>query len=347
MPSRVGSKWTGRVMVDGRKHSKRGFPTKTAAKEWEAETRKDQRNQQSFPRLETSESLIELSVKYLIYAERFSRNTVDEKKYLCRRLLSSWGRHIPITDISTEMIQDFLDQRARFSTNASNKDRKNMLAMFNYAGRILGINHNPVTVTQARAHDVATQYTPPEIDVLKLLAVARPDEQIFLTCYLSTGARRSEIFRLKWDDVNFEGGSIRLGTRKTRDGSMKYRTLPMNSRLNETLKRWYRDRPNKESPYVFVFEKIGQPFIYRRKFLKGLCKRAGIRELGFHALRRYVASILSDKHKVSSKAIQIVLGHESQSTTERYLQKIHTGMAEVMEFLSESATNECYKKGLE
>ena len=95
---------------------------------------------------------------------------------------------------------------------------------------------------------------------------------------------------------------------------------------------------------MFVFDKTGKPYIYRRKFLKGLCKRAGIREFGFHALRRYVASILSDKHKVSSKAIQMVLGHESQATTEKYLQRIHTGMAEVMEYLSEPATKNATKQ---
>ena len=175
-----------------------------------------------------------------------------------------------------------------------------------------------------------------------MLAVASPDEQIFLTCYLSTGARRAEIFRLTWDDVNFNARTLRLGTKKSRDGSMKYRTLSMNSRLYETLQRQYKIR-DKKSPYVFTFEKTGQPYKYRQKLMKGLCKRAGIRQFGFHALRRYVASILSDKHKVSSKAIQNVLGHESQSTTEKYLQKIHTGMAEVMELLGDAATNDATK----
>jgi integrase len=35
---------------------------------------------------------------------------------------------------------------------------------------------------------------------------------------------------------------------------------------------------------------------YRNHFMKGLCKRAGIKPFGFHALRRYVASVLADTH---------------------------------------------------
>ncbi|UCG07495.1 MAG: hypothetical protein JSV83_02240, partial [Desulfobacterales bacterium] len=40
------------------------------------------------------------------------------------------------------------------------------------------------------------------------------------------------------------------------------------------------------------------------------------------------ASILDDKHKVSKKAIQRLLRHKKESTTERYLQMIHSDMAD-------------------
>jgi len=282
--------------------------------------------------------LIEACVKYLKYSERYSKKTIQKKKYICKRILESWGKDTDLLDITPEKVQAFLDARARTKSNhASNEDRKNMLTMFNYVMRILGINHNPVAITQSRSHDVASQYTPPEVDVLRLIAAASPDEKAFLTCYLSTGARRSEIFRLTWDDINFEAGTIRLGTRKTRDGSMKYRILPMNTTLADALSRRYKSR-DKKVLHIFT-SKAGKPYTTRRRFMPGLCDRAGVRPFGFHALRRYVASILSDKHKVSSKAIQQVLGHQSQATTERYLQKIHTGMAEVMNLLDDPLQN--------
>ena len=71
---------------------------------------------------------------------------------------------------------------------------------------------------------------------------------------------------------------------------------------------------------VFVCDRpqhYGKPFTSRRRFIKGTCKRAGVKEFGFHALRRYVASVLADTHKVSAKTIQRILRHKNLSTTEK------------------------------
>ncbi len=41
-----------------------------------------------------------------------------------------------------------------------------------------------------------------------------------------------------------------------------------------------------------------KPYTTHRRFIPGLCKRAGIKSFGFHALRRYVASILREKDQI-------------------------------------------------
>jgi integrase len=68
--------------------------------------------------------------------------------------------------------------------------------------------------------------------------------------------------------------------------------------------------------------------------MKGLCKRAGVVPFEFHALRRYVASVLADTHKVSAKRIQRILRHKSVTTTERYIQNINQDLAGTMNLLS-------------
>jgi hypothetical protein len=112
------------------------------------------------------------------------------------------------------------------------------------------------------------------------------------------------------DDINFEKKEVRLGTRKTKDGSMEYDWLPMSDDLYRDLISFWKDRQFKESPYVFVCSqpglRYGQPFLVRRKFLKGLCARAGVKPFGFHALRRYVAYTPADTHKGSAKTIQCI-----------------------------------------
>ncbi|MCP4105875.1 MAG: tyrosine-type recombinase/integrase [Desulfobacteraceae bacterium] len=187
------------------------------------------------------------------------------------------------------------------------------------------------------------QYTPPTDDILKELAAATKDESVFLDCYLQTGARRSEVFRWTWtEDINFEKREYRLGTRKTKDGSMEYEWFPMSDDLYKSLCWHWENRKFKKSPYVFTDDHPGQnhgkPYKCRRRFLKGLCKRAGVRPFGFHALRRYVASILADKHGVSAKTIQRILRHKSVSTTERYIQNINNDLKGTLNLLSEKNT---------
>jgi integrase len=95
----------------------------------------------------------------------------------------------------------------------------------------------------------------------------------------------------------------------------------------------------KESPHVWVIEEgrfAGQKYTFRHKFLKGLAKRAGVRAFGFHSLRRYVATYLSDKEKIATKTIQKILGHTSEATTERYLYNAHKDLEAVMELLGKS-----------
>lgn len=230
------------------------------------------------------------------------------------------------------------DQKENRSANASNKDRKNLKAMWKKA-RIYGVQYNPFDETEKFSHDRVPPYTPPIEDVLRLLAVTTRPEKNFLDCYIQTGARRSEIYRLLWTDVDFKRKTIRLGSRKTKDGSMKYRTLDLSEDLYKTLWWHWENRKFKRSPYVFVDDQkgphYGKPYKERRRFMAGLCKRAEVKQFGFHALRRFVASVLDSKN-VPLKQIQLILGHSKPTTTDLYLSDIRKGQDLYMDKISEA-----------
>lgn len=284
---------------------------------------------------------LNLSNEYLDVSKlRFTPKVYQEKRSLCQRFAKYLKRNRSVAEIQTKDINRYLMIQARNrSANAANKDRKNLMAMFNWLVKTHGLESNPVMLTDRFAHDREPQYTPPTEDVLRVLAVTTREERVFLDCYLQTGARRSEIFRLTWDDVNFQKREIRLGTRKTRDGSMEYEWLPMSSELYESLWWWWNNRTFKDKPWVFVCDRAGEhygkPYKYRQWFMSGLCTRADVKPFGFHALRRYVASYLADTKKVSAKTIQRVLRHKNISTTERYIHNINNDLEVVMEMLSE------------
>ncbi|MBW1778729.1 MAG: hypothetical protein JRJ54_14220 [Deltaproteobacteria bacterium] len=64
-----------------------------------------------------------------------------------------------------------------------------------------------------------------------------------------------------------------------------------------------------------------------------------MKPFGFHALRRHVASILADRHTVSSKTVQRFLRHKSVYTTELYIQNINMDLRSVASLLNESTLN--------
>jgi integrase len=68
--------------------------------------------------------------------------------------------------------------------------------------------------------------------------------------------------------------------------------------------------------------------------MNGLCKRAGVRSFGFHALMRYVASLLADTYKVSAKTIQRIMRHKNVSTTERHIRNINRDLTATMNLLA-------------
>lgn len=300
MPYKDRGKWRGIVKMNGKRYSD-SFPTKKEAINWEKEFR-----QKFLDHANCSINFSDFSDHYIEFAKaRFVKRTLTEKIKIKREFLKFLGADLKVDQITPRHIQDFLLKQAKLkSPYSSNRDRKNLLAMWNWGVKILDLPSNPVAKTFKLPHDRKPQYVPPEQDVIRLMAAANRKERAFLDCYLCTGARRSEIFRLKWEDVNFEKREIRLYTRKTKDGSMEGENLPMNDQLCDSLKWCWENRKFKESPYVWVNEdkpNEGEPFTQRNRFMRGLCKRAGIKRFNFHSLRRYVASVLADTHKISAK----------------------------------------------
>ena len=60
------------------------------------------------------------------------------------------------------------------------------------------------------------------------------------------------------------------------------------------------------------------PYDERKKIMKTLCKKAGVKYFRHHALRHCGASLL-DQGNIPIGSIQKIFGHENKTTTEIYL----------------------------
>ena len=64
-----------------------------------------------------------------------------------------------------------------------------------------------------------------------------------------------------------------------------------------------------------------------------LCKKAGVKKFGFHAIRHHVAMILEDSGKATMREIQKMLPHKRSTTTDNYLKGLFPAMKQVASIL--------------
>lgn len=211
--------WRAQVKFKGQRY-RASFKTKTEAKDWERDKRKELLKEQKTSTT-TGMDLETFFNKYLDYAKlHFVDKTYKNKQRVCRRLIKRLG-NVPVSNVSSELIGEYLTLQAVARSKAGyNEDHKHLRRIWAWGVDILDFPTNPVVKLRRIPQDRAPQYTPSTEDVLKVMAAATREELVFLNCYLQTGARRSEIFRWTWvEDINFEKREVRLTTKKTKDGS--------------------------------------------------------------------------------------------------------------------------------
>ena len=227
---------------------------------------------------------------------------------------------------------EFVLERGKVSPYVANMEIRYLRATFNFGKKRKWISSNPVDGIGFLPVEKRIKHVPPPEDIDKLTAVADPDTQDYLWALRETMGRMSEINRMTWEDVNLEDGYVALYTRKKKGGNLTPRKVWMTDKLAEVLSRRYANR-DKSKPWVFwhtywsskMGEKLQGPYQDRKKFMKTLCRKAGVRYFRFHALRHSGASVM-DNNNVPIGTIQKILGHENRSTTEIYLHSI--GQAE-------------------
>lgn len=131
---------------------------------------------------------------------------------------------------------------------------------------------------------------------------------------LGTGLRFGELMALNWKNIDMDNREIAISQAFSRGvlGSPKnnrIRRVPMTARVYEILEKNQR-RQN------YIFE--GNPNqIACIKKLHRICRKAGLRKIGWHTLRHTFASHLAQSG-ANLVAIQNLLGHSDIRTTMRY-----------------------------
>lgn len=153
-------------------------------------------------------------------------------------------------------------------------------------------------------------------------AVERP---LYLTAAM-TGLRQGELIALRWKDVDWKAGLIRVrrnytrgrfGTPKTKRSS---RSVPMPERVAAALKEHFkRSNYTGADDLVFCHPETGGPFdaSKMRKRFKVAIAAASVRSIRFHDLRHTFGTRMAAAG-APLRTIQEWMGHRDYKTTEIY-----------------------------
>lgn len=319
--------WRYRFQYRGKKYNRAWFQTKTEAREAEAAHRARVKKATQRPPTKTAMAFSTLANEYLDFSRRrHTTKTYKYKVFVFKSFLAFAG-DLPLDRIDLPILEAYLQTRP--SNYNYNVHRKELSALFNWAWRRRYLPENPCLWLERLPETRQSKKIPTLEEMAQIIMAAGPDRPFLLVLY-HTLARVDEILRLGWEDVNFEEHTIRLWTRKRQDGSWAADTLPMNQILYDTLKGLYETRTGE---YVFTNPKTGTRYFHRPKLMRGICRRAGVRHFGFHAIRHFVASLLHDREKVSLAQVSKLLRHTTKATTERYLQVVDQSSREALKKL--------------
>jgi integrase len=140
-----------------------------------------------------------------------------------------------------------------------------------------------------------------------LIREANTTLRLYIVAALQTGARRSELIRLRWKDVDFKTRTVRFANTKNGDS----RSVPMTDTLGDLIQGFARPL----DPETPVFPER-EPLVLTRGFTR-LIRRLGLKDLTFHDLRHDAASTLA-MAGVPLRTVAEILGHRDMRMTTRY-----------------------------
>lgn len=253
-----------------------------------------------------------------LFLEKYSK--VNKKSWntsdwvYLRRLKPKFGNH-ELSRISPEMIEEYKAERLATGIKkcSVNREVSCLRKIFNVAIDWAYAADNPVRKVKLYSEkENIRERILAEDEEERLLSVSYQHLKPMLIVALNSGMRKSEVFNLKWQNVNFETRQISI--KESKGG--RERKIPINSTLSSLLHA-LKSR-NGQSEYVFTNPKTGKPFTDVKKSFDTACTNADIDDLRFHDLRHTFATRLV-RRGVDLVIIKELMGHASIVTTQRYL----------------------------
>ncbi|HHV63187.1 MAG TPA: site-specific integrase [Firmicutes bacterium] len=292
-------------------------------------------------------TLAEFLVQWLqIHKAQVATTTWEWYDMICHKHIIPELGHIPLQKLTPLAVQSFyakkldsktLDGKGRQLSPSSVRHIHRVLhKALNHALKMQLISRNPCdAVEPPKPQKKEAKFWTPE-EAGQFLEAIR-DDRLYALFHLAlgTGLRRGELLGLKWESIDFAKGTLtvkeelvrrRRGTLVKEPKTEKSRrTIPLSQETLDVLKA-HKVAQNKERLLLgdqyqnngLVFTTVDgrplEPTYISGDYFHRMIKKAGVREINFHALRHTHATLLGAAG-VPIKAVSERLGHSSIAIT--------------------------------
>lgn len=284
--------------------------------------------------------LLDEWLEHLIVERNLSENTVDAYRHDVVEFMayfkfpSASGLEQITTSALTKYFKTLLDNKI----GARSRGRK-LSAIRMFYRHLVAQKHVNADPTQNMENPGTAKYLPKvlnskQVDVLLEQPNQNAKEGLrdaaMLELLYSTGMRVSELVNVKSANLNMTGGYI-----MTMGKGSKERVIPLGERALEVVRR-YREkgRPlyvKKTNPEALFLTRLGKPMTRQMfwRIIKKYAAAAGIStRISPHVLRHSFATHLLE-HGADLRAVQMMLGHSSMTTTQIYTHINRARLAEI------------------
>lgn len=233
--------------------------------------------------------------------------TIKQDLYHARPLLQSLGTKQVASITQKEILAFCKSQKASGLAQSTIHRRISLLRSIASWGKREGYLSSAIencSVSKGKAR----RTPPPTVSELNaLLRVAVPHVQRVILLGIYTGARigPSELFSLKWDDVDLTHGVISMPN-ANKGSKLKKRDIPIRKDLIPTLARW--QHQDADCPYVINWS--GKPVRKIAAAWKTALQKSGIRAIRPYDLRHAYATY-SIRSGADIKTSAEIMGHEN------------------------------------
>lgn len=302
----------------GHEHRQPSGESKTAATEEHKAKRAEVRDarkagRECCPRLVPRDRPVlfsEILVDYLEYSQRSKRSHRDDRPR-AERLQDAFAGRLA-SDIRPKDVEDFKAALAEVRAVATvNHYLKLLKAVFNRSIRQGRLTYNPVAAVKLyQEHNARNRCLSPEEEARLLEALPKRLRPL-VTVALHTGMRRGELRALRWEDVDFVTGTIRIRQDKAGEG----RWVALNSIAREAVEEAKRQQ---DPPSAYVFSSPRGRFLHNlERDWRPALRAAKISDFRFHDLRHTFASRLA-LAGVDLYTVQRAGGWKTHTMVQRY-----------------------------